>query len=517
LNRAFGRPGHLGASVLLVNVLGALLVAALFQLARDATGRSGLAATLAFAFALVPPYLFYFFQFYPEMPGALVLAVLFRLLFFRDRLGPRAAWGVGLLLAFLPWLHQKFLAVWLVLAVTAVAQAVRRREGRAVLAGLLAPQLVSLYLTALYNFGIAGSVRPDALFLAWGPAGVTTARLGQGLLGLWLDARYGLLPMAPAYALAAAGLVLPGEQARRLRQALPAALVYYLTVAAADNWAGAVCNLGRYLMPILPLVVAFVALAVDRTAARRGALALVLLLIGLTALVARALWLDPHAANDSALLLAKSRFADGALYVPGLFIRTWAAGAPGLWVRILVWLLLVAGLSLWLRRVALGRGGARPLLASSVTLALVLAGALVLERWPSARTGPVFPNTVPLSDGRTVFPEGRLRRQGDLFELQPGATNLLVRAPSEEGSKRLALLLGGEGLVHWRGRSPVALRPHGVVADLPLEPVVTVEGRAGVRETLLRQTLRVPGPTPVALRFTGGLLENGELEPAPER
>ena len=44
------------------------------------------------------------------------------------------------------------------------------------LALLLAPQAATLYLTALYNFAITGSARPDALFLAWGPGGVTSAR-----------------------------------------------------------------------------------------------------------------------------------------------------------------------------------------------------------------------------------------------------------------------------------------------------------------------------------------------------
>ena len=61
----------------------------------------------------------------------------------------------------------------------------------------------SLYLTALYNFAITGSVRPDALFLAWGPGGVTSARVGQGVLGLLLDARYGILPYVPILLLAA--------------------------------------------------------------------------------------------------------------------------------------------------------------------------------------------------------------------------------------------------------------------------------------------------------------------------
>jgi hypothetical protein len=447
------------------------------------------------------------------MPGALVLAVLFRLLFFRDGLGPGAAWGVGLLLATLPWLHQKFLPVWLVLGATALFFAFRRGERRrAVWAGLIAPQAASLYLTALYNFGIAGSIRPDALFLAWGPAGITSARIGQGLLGLWLDARYGLLPLAPVYALAAAGLLLPGEGTRRLLHALPAAIVYYLTVAAADNWAGAVCNLGRYLMPILPLAIAFAALAIDRTARRRGALAVLLVLAGVTGLFAHALWLDPHAANDSALLLAKSRFADPALYIPSLFIRTWSAGAPGLFVRVAVWVALVAWLAVWLRRVAESRGGQRPLRSAMMTLGLVLAAAAVLERWPPARGGPSFPHRRDLADGRSVILEGPLRPKGDILEAQPGEVSFIVRARDDAQPGALPLLLGGTGLVDLPHGPPVVLRPHGVLVRLPLQKAAAVRGASGERETLWRQAIQIGGPDPVALRLPAENAEN--LEPA---
>ena len=131
------------------------------------------------------------------------------------------------------------------------------------------PTLAGLYLTALYNFAITGSVRPDALFLAWGPGGVTSARVGQGVLGLLLDARYGIVPYVPILLLAAGGLALGG--ARRFAVVMPAAAVYYLTVASADNWAGAVCNLGRYFMPVAPLAVALVGIAIDRALSSRGA------------------------------------------------------------------------------------------------------------------------------------------------------------------------------------------------------------------------------------------------------
>ena len=97
----------------------------------------------------------------------------------------RHPWLFGSLLATLPWLHQKFLP-----AVAGARghgprgrlddEAASPRAAPIRLAPSRAAGSSSLYLTALYNFAITGSVRPDALFLAWGPAGVTTARRRPG-------------------------------------------------------------------------------------------------------------------------------------------------------------------------------------------------------------------------------------------------------------------------------------------------------------------------------------------------
>ena len=61
LNLAHGTPGRLAVTVLAWNALGAALVAALFLLLRDVSGRAGLAALLALGLAVTPPFLFYFF------------------------------------------------------------------------------------------------------------------------------------------------------------------------------------------------------------------------------------------------------------------------------------------------------------------------------------------------------------------------------------------------------------------------------------------------------------------------
>jgi hypothetical protein len=532
INLARGERGRVAVSVLLWCALGALLVTALFLLVRDATGRPGLAAVLALGFAIVPPFLFYFFQFYPEMVGALVLAAAFRTLVFRPEGLRWHPWLFGTLLAALPWLHQKFLPVWLVLVATALwvslssrgapsesgdeGSAIRagpsgpgRRKSLGVTTGLLVPTLVSLYLTALYNFAITGSVRPDALFLAWGPGGVTSARVGQGLLGLLLDARYGILPYVPVLMLAAGGLALGG--ARRFAAVLPAAGVYYLTVASADNWAGAVCNLGRYFMPVAPLAVALVAVVIER-AGRRGVVAFVLILAAWTGLFAVALRQDPHAASDSALLLARSAYADGNQYLPNLFIRHWSEGAPGLSARILVWIAGLGAIGWWLRRgvVSSRRGraphGTSPLATLATVAGLVLAAGLFLERWPGKRVAPSFPEAMATpGTSAELFVSGAASVREDEALLGPGAVELLVRASVPVRSLRVTL--GGQGgLLRAAGLPPLVLRPTGALVDLPLAAYHEVRGREGRGVAFSRTMLTVSGEA---------ILRVGEMEPEP--
>jgi hypothetical protein len=499
LNLARGTEGRLAVTLLLWNAVAALLVAAVFQLARDATGRPGLAAAVAGFFALVPPLLFYFYQFYPETLGALGLAVAVRLIVFARRWTARTTLGLGLLLAALPWMHQKFLPLWLVLVAMAVYRAVDEMVSLRALVALLVPQVVTLYLTALYNFAVTGSARPDALYLAWGPAGVTTDRMGQGLLGLVLDARYGLIPYAPSYVLALAGLFLlfRGRPAR-LAWALPAAAVYYVTVASADNWSGAVCSLGRYVMPLVPLLAALVAVTLDRRGSRRGVLTLALTLAAWTALIALLLWRDPLASNDCAVLLAKSAFADGNVYIPNLFIRTWSEGAPGLLTRILVWLALAVGATVWLLRGAAPRSHASPGLVLAAMTAAALSAAFLLERWPSPRTAPRFPDALDLGGGTVAYVAGADVRD-DYARVAGDEVDVLVR--SRAPLRGLTLIAEGEGIVRVPGRPPVALSPRGLRVELPLQPLVTLAGRRGVGETLYRQRFLVDAREGAVLRF----------------
>ena len=513
LNRARGVEGRVAVSVLLFCGLGAGLVAALYRLVRDATGREGLAAALALFFSVVPPFLFYFHQFYPEMLGALVLAIAFRTVALRPERIRLDAVRFGALVALLPWLHQKFLPVWGVLLATALF--VGWRDSRAKLLGrsgwawalrVLAPNLASLYLLALYNFAITGSVRPDALFLAWGPGGVTSARLGQGLLGLLLDARYGILPYVPLLVLAAGGLVLGG--ARLFAPVLPAAIVYYLTVASADNWSGAVCNLGSLRHARRAAGRGARRVAIARTAHRRGVMALAL-----------ALAVVDGARGDRAATTTRTRpttrgccsrrarsptdastsraCSSGAGRTPRR--ASWRSSSRGA--------LLIAGTGYWLKRAAGdgGNTGRSPLRLLAGLAATLLVSALALEQATAVtRSRPAWPGELRIDAQAALFLRGSVTLREDEAVVGPGAIELLLRAPEARDS--VGLTLGGAGgFAHPAGRPPQQLRPSGAFMELPLSGYHDVRGRDRravfsrgylwlEQEAVLRPSSMEPGP-----------------------
>jgi hypothetical protein len=501
LNLRHGTPGRLAVSVLAWNALAAALIAAIYLLLCDVTGRPGLAAALAAGLGLTPPFLFYAYQFYPEMPGALLLIVILRALLFARRWRGASLLGLGLMLAALPWLHQKFLPVWGVLVVMAIVGAVDALVTLPGLLALLVPQVVSLYLTALYNFGITGSPRPDALFLAWGPGGVASAHVGEGVVGLLLDARYGLVPYAPLYLLAAGGVAIALQPdagpARRLLLGAPAVVVYYLTVAAADNWSGSVCNLGRYIMPAVPFLAALVAVGLGRSAGRRGVWTIALTLGAWTGLLAVALWRDPQAANDSALLLARSAIADGDVYIPNLFFRSWNYGAPGQTARMVAWLVAAALSGWWMGRAARGYAGGSALRALAGLAAVALLAAVVLERWPSPRRTTHFVDRLEVTPGVLAFVTGG-RVMPDRIEASTGDVDVLVRARAPQ--QALRLLATGSGVLRVDAAAPIVVAGRNVEAELPLRLVASLTGRRGASESLEQAHIVVEGRIDLCFR-----------------
>lgn len=497
INRAWGRLGPIVVSLLVWFAFSAALLGLLAATIERLTGDRRVAAVVTSLFALTPPFLFFFYQFYPETLAALSLLWLAGRMHLDRRIDDRSLWPLALVLAFLPWLHQKYVPVWGVLVVMAFGKAVNDLVDLRRAAQLLAPQALSLAAYAIYNFAITGSPRLDALFLAWGPSGVSSERLGQGLLGLLLDARYGILPYAPIFVLGLAGAILLWRARSPFCIALVPAAVYYLTVASANNWAGSICNLGRFLLPIAPWAVVAAGFAARKALDDRRRAAVCLVLAFWAMLGARALWSDPQAANDSALLIAKSAFADGNVYIPNLWLRSWSEAAPGLWVRVVAWVGVVGGLAWWLASAQPGRQH-RPLASVFRLVALLLLLGFALEAWSMGRREARFEGQVRVGRGVDAFLGGNTAIRGARIIARSGSTTLLVR--SYRSLERIDVRAFGSGRATFRG-GVVALTPRGIYLPVALDPVVKLRGRGGVDEWLYRARFEIASDGEVGLEL----------------
>ncbi|HUG53733.1 MAG TPA: hypothetical protein VMR21_09030, partial [Vicinamibacteria bacterium] len=71
--------------------------------------------------------------------------------------------------------------------------------------------------------------------------------------------------------------------------------------------------------------------------------------------------------------------------------------------------------------------------------------------------------------------------------LEDGEHTVLVR--SRDDVRALRVRLAGAGFLRIPGRPPLPIPAAGVELDLPLQPLIALEGRRGVKETLSRQRL----------------------------
>jgi len=250
---ALGREG----CVLLMALIAAAAALVCRQLALQLTGDRA-ASAIAWLAATGPPLFFYSFHLYTEAPSALAAGASLLLLLGTPGAG-RAALA-ALLAAALPWLHVKMIPAAAALGLVALV----RLRGRALAAFLLVAATAAASFALYYwsVFGVAsplalyGGVPADARVLSW-----------RSLAGLFLDRSFGLLPIAPLFLLALAGL--PGVLRRR--EGWPHALVGLAVLAPLVSWRmwwGGQCPPARFLVPMLPFLV--VALTLRFAGARTG-------------------------------------------------------------------------------------------------------------------------------------------------------------------------------------------------------------------------------------------------------
>ncbi len=246
---AFGREG----CVLLMALVAAAAAVVCRQLALQLGGDIE-ASSWAWLGAVGPPLFFYSFLLYTEVPSALC-ASLALLLLLRARGTPGAVLA-ALAASCLPWLHLKMIPAAAALGLIGLA----RLRGRA-LAAFALVALVAAVAFASYYWSVFGVASPLAIYGGLPEdARVTTWRAPVGLL---LDRSYGLLPIAPVFLLALAGV----PDALRRRAAWPYWLVGLAVLAPVLSWRmwwGGQGPPARFLVPLLPFLASALALRLSR-------------------------------------------------------------------------------------------------------------------------------------------------------------------------------------------------------------------------------------------------------------
>ncbi len=204
-------------------------------------------------FALSMPLLLYSCRIYTEVAAALFVVYAFRKIVMQ-KTDIWDLFSIGLGIACLPWLHDKYIGFSALLLVMFLFRCRRNlRIPPLILFG--APILVSACFLMRYYYLLFGVFYPVNMHPGFSWGSFTNASLG-----LILDQNHGLLPYSAFYFFAFPGVVFMWRKKRKDGFWLILFILYfYIMIASFKEWWGGACPPGRYLVPILGFFIPFVA------------------------------------------------------------------------------------------------------------------------------------------------------------------------------------------------------------------------------------------------------------------
>jgi hypothetical protein len=263
---AYAMGGYPAASLFMA-LLTAVLAWQIRELLRTGSGSDRLAEGMGWVVALSPPLIHYPGLIFTEVPAALILATLLRQAPESRSWKLKTAIGLGMLLAFLPWLNIRYAPLALILLVYGLWS----RPGRSRTLALVLPSLASCAGIVAYHSVFYGFFDPRRVY-GRRPE-LSLANLPHGLPGLLLDQEFGLLVYAPVFVLAIPGFWSHWRKDRRQSITSIALLgVVLLTAAAWPMWRGGFNPPARFLLPVIPILALAASLAVERGLGAGGAL-----------------------------------------------------------------------------------------------------------------------------------------------------------------------------------------------------------------------------------------------------
>ena len=235
---------------------------------------SALASIVVLVAWLSPPVLSNSFLIFPE-PFALFVTAVCLHIAFADDLAPtrRTTLLLAAMLGVLPWFHRKYAIYAAALLVAVVWQRRSRvaslpsRDRLLALAVYLVPQIGLAVWTGYYWGNIGGPLTMMELPpFSWNA-------FRSGSLGLFVDRENGLFVWAPVFALVPAAWAMAGP--RYVPWLLPAASLLLMS-AAHERWWGGFSPAGRFLVPLIPIVLCAGIAALRQRMFRHACLALLI-------------------------------------------------------------------------------------------------------------------------------------------------------------------------------------------------------------------------------------------------
>ncbi|MDQ2809782.1 MAG: hypothetical protein M3Z04_23135 [Chloroflexota bacterium] len=288
------------ATVVFMCLIGALVATNLFLLAYETTQRRGVALIIWGTLAFSSPLMSYSYLLFSEMPTGLLTIYIFR----RLALGWRANGAgrlllLGLGIGYIPWLAVRCTPIAAGLGLYAAAQWWAGRPRTTAAAGaptwrtqarlwlptlwIIGPVVGLAGALAAYHLFLNGTVLPPldeqqgtgvgGFYWPWA-SGHDLYQFITGSIGLLFSQRFGLLPYAPVYLLAAGGAVAmwrtrqPADR-RLLGWIALVSLPYMTFIAAYSGWGGDWGPPARYAATLVPLLAAPLAVGLAALASSR--------------------------------------------------------------------------------------------------------------------------------------------------------------------------------------------------------------------------------------------------------
>ncbi|MEA3369340.1 MAG: hypothetical protein U9Q24_03180 [Candidatus Ratteibacteria bacterium] len=246
------------AVMLFLNLCVALAAVNIYSLSFELSGNKLIALAVWLSLSFAAPILFYSNKIFPDTAAGLLIIFAYRKIrnFSPGRfLKPLL---IGLCIAYLPWLHERFIFTSVILFLFFIFSA--KFSLKPILISIM-PIALSLVLQAGYYhllFGIPYPVNVHPFFsLKYG--------LQHGMPGLLLDQNQGLWLYSPVYLLALIGMA--GYLKERPGELFWLSLIVvpnYLMIGFFRDWTGGLAPPTRYLMPLAPLLAVPIAYSLSR-------------------------------------------------------------------------------------------------------------------------------------------------------------------------------------------------------------------------------------------------------------